>query len=87
MENIQNFLANSGISLLNTIYEKLEIHDKISSLLDFISSVDDYSQTFSYFVGGVYFIFGKPLVIALISVIAVIIGIRLCMAIVNLIYP
>lgn len=85
-------MFNSGlvklIEYLDMLYQRTGIHTTLSSLLtSFHDAMEQVNSTFSYFISGIYFIFGKPLVIWFIGVVAVIITIRIALAIINLIYP
>lgn len=76
------------INKLDSLYQSIGITQDISDLVSTLhTKLVETQNTFANFIEGVYYIFGKPLVIWLIGVIAVIIIIRIALAIVNLIYP
>lgn len=83
---INDFISGI-INTIDSIYSSLDISTHLADLLDKLNKPFDYVQDFSYYMSGVYFIFGKPLVIYFISVVAIIITIRIALAIVNLVYP
>ena len=75
------------INAVDGFYTSLDISTHLSDLLDKLNKPFDYVADFGYYMSGVYFIFGKPLVIYFISVVAIIITIRIALAVVNLVYP
>lgn len=81
LEDILRFFVN--------FFDKLLIHIGLTSLIsNLISYTDDWQQyqsTFNNYLSGVYFIFGKPLVIYMVTLFAIIVSIRIIMAFVNII--
>lgn len=76
------------IEYFDKLYQSLPLTQNISDLITSLhDKLADVETTFAYFISGVYFIFGKPLVIWFIGIVALIVTIRIALAIVNLIYP
>lgn len=75
------------LTFLDSIWTNLGISNGITNLLDKLNKPFEFVADFSYYMSGVYYIFGKPLVIYLISVVAIIVVVRLAFAIINLVYP
>ena len=61
------------------------IHPHVSDLLTLMVKWRDYSSQFQVWLGGVYYILGKPLVIFIVTAFGIILVIRLIMALVNII--
>ena len=75
------------ITFLDSIWANMGISTALENLLDKLNKPFEFVADFSYYMSGVYYIFGKPLVIYLISVVVIIVVIRLALAIINLVYP
>lgn len=80
-------IVKSILLFFDSIYQNLGVSSFIADLIDKLDKPFEYVGQFSYFISGVYFIFGKPLAVYLISVIVIILGIRLVTSVVNLAYP
>lgn len=82
-----NDFIKAIIIALDTVYQSTGISDLIADLLQKLNTPFQYQVDFAHYLQGVYFIFGKPLVMWCIGVAVVIIVIRLATAIINLIWP
>lgn len=73
------------IESLSDFYTRIGLHSLISSLIGYLDDWQSYSTLFESYLAGVYFLFGKALIIYIVSVFSVVIVIRLTFAIINLI--
>lgn len=71
--------------VLDGLYDSLGLFDLVSDLFDKISVYENYTNDIQYYLSGAYFIFGKPLIIFLVSVGATIFVIKLVGAIVMIV--
>lgn len=80
-----NDLIIKIIMVFDNLYNNFGVSALIEDLIDKISTFEDYLSDFQYYLGGVYFVLGKPLVVFMVSVFSIIFTIRLVMAIVNIV--
>lgn len=73
------------IMVFDNLYNNFGVSSLLEDLLEKVSTFEDYLSDFEYYLGGVYFVLGKPLVIFMVSVFGIIFTIRLVMAIVNIV--
>lgn len=73
------------IESFSDIYTRIGLHTLISNLIGYLDDWQSYSTLFNEYLSGVYFLFGKALVVYIVGVFAVVIVIRIAFAIVNLI--
>lgn len=72
------------ISIFTNFYSD-KIHPFFQDLIEIITSWEDYQYIFNDLLSGVMFICGKPLIVFMVSCFAIIVGIRVLMAIVNIV--
>lgn len=80
-------IVKSILQFFDTLYTNLGVSSFIADLIDKLDKPFEYIGDFSYYISGVYYVFGKPLVMYVIGVITVILAIRIILAVVNLAYP
>ena len=81
---INDLISNLILSFDNFI-NNLGIYTKITSLIGYLDDFQTYTTEFNKYLSGVYFIFGKSLVIYLVSVFGIVLFIRIAFAVVHLI--
>lgn len=72
IQNLDNLLINTGL------------YTKITELIGYLDDYQSYTTEFHKYLSGVYFVFGKPLVMYIIGVFVVIVVIRILFAVINL---
>lgn len=80
-------IVKSILQFFDTLYTNLGVSSFIADLIDKLDKPFEFIGDFSYYISGVYYVFGKPLVMYVIGVITVILAIRIILAVVNLAYP
>ena len=80
-------IFSSFITGFDEFYTSFGLTAKISELITLLTKYEDFVQDFRYYASGVYFIFGKPLVVYMVSVAVAVLVIRLILAIVNIVWP
>lgn len=80
-----NDLISSIIEAFDHLLTQMGINDKITTLLSYLDDFQTYTNEFNKYLSGVYFIFGKSLVVYIVTVALLIIVIRISFAIVNLV--
>lgn len=80
-------IVKSILQFFDTLYTNLGVSSFIADLIDKLDKPFEFIGEFSYYISGVYYVFGKPLVMYVIGVITVILAIRIILAVVNLAYP
>lgn len=80
-----NDLISSIIEAFDHLLTQMGINDKITTLLSYLDDFQTYTNEFNKYLSGVYFIFGKSLVVYIVTVALLIIVIRIAFAIVNLV--
>lgn len=80
-------IVKSILQFFDTLYTNLGVSSFIADLIDKLDKPFEFIGDFSYYISGVYYVFGKPLVMYVIGVITVILAIRIIFAVVNLAYP
>ena len=78
---ITNLFIN-GIEFLDGILTSLHLFSYLSDLLVKLNEYQNYITEFQRYLSGAYYIFGKPLVIYVLSCSAIVFGIKLVGAIV-----
>lgn len=68
------------IEFFNTLYVNFQISQKISDLLSRLNEYQNYLPDFKKYIGGVYFIFGKPLVTYIVGVAVSLFTLRIAIA-------
>lgn len=80
-----NDLISNIIEAFDYLLTQMGINDKITTLLSYLDDFQTYTTEFNKYLSGVYFIFGKSLVVYIVTVALLIIVIRIAFAIVNLV--
>lgn len=80
-----NDLISNIILAFDDLLTKIGINILITTLLSYLDDFQSYTTEFNKYLSGVYFIFGKSLVIYIVSVAVVIIILRIALAVVNLV--
>lgn len=80
-------IVKSILQFFDTLYTNLGVSSFIADLIDKLDKPFEFIGDFSYYISGVYYVFGKPLCMYVIGVITVILAIRIILAVVNLAYP
>lgn len=80
-----NDLISNIILAFDDLLTKIGINNMITTLLSYLDDFQSYTTEFNKYLSGVYFIFGKSLVIYIVSVAVVIIILRIALAVVNLV--
>ena len=80
-------IVKSILQFFDTLYTNLGVSSFIADLIDKLDKPFEFIGDFSYYISGVYYVFGKSLVMYVIGVITVILAIRIILAVVNLAYP
>lgn len=75
------------LNAYDSIYTSFGLTAKISQLIFNLTAYQDYINDFRYYFSGVYFIFGKALVVYVVGVAVTVLLIRVTMAIVNIVWP
>ena len=70
-----NDIISGLISLLSSLYTNLGLHTAFSGLLDLLDDFQQYSSLFNEYLAGVYFLFGKGLVIYMVGAFLTIVSI------------
>lgn len=83
INDIVIFFLNS----INTFYTNLGLSTRLNDLITKLNKPFDYVEDFKYYLSGVYYIFGKTLIMYIIGVAIVVIAVRLIVAIINLVKP
>lgn len=84
MKVINDIISNLILSLAD-FYTSSGLHTAVSSLIDKLDDWQQYSVLFSEYLSGVYFLFGKALVLYIVGVFTAVFLVRLFFAVVNLI--
>ena len=80
-------IVKSILQFFDTLYTNLGVSSFIADLIDKLDKPFEFIGDFSYYISGVYYVFGKSLVMYVIGVITIILAIRIILAVVNLAYP
>ena len=80
-----NDLIIKLIHLFDGLYNSFGVSSLFEDLLESASTFESYTTEFSYYLSGLYFVFGKPLIVFIVGVFSVVFMIRLVMAIVNIV--
>ena len=80
-----NDLISMAIYGLDYLLSQFGLYDKLTVLIGYLDDFQTYTTEFNKYLSGVYFIFGKSLVVYMVSVFATIVIIRIIFALVHLI--
>ena len=80
-----NDLISNLIIAFDDLLSRLGLYTKFTELVGYLDDFIQYKSEFNKYLSGVYYIFGKPLVMYLIGVFVVIVSVRIIFAIVHLI--
>ena len=80
-----NDLIIKLIQLFDGLYNSFGVSSLFEDLFEKASTFETYTTEFSYYLGGLYFVFGKSLIVFMVSVFSIVFMIRLVMAIVNIV--
>lgn len=78
-------VINFFITGFDTILQNLGIITLLNNLISFTDDWQNYQSTFNNYLSGVYFLFGKSLVIYIVTAFGIIVVIRIIMALINII--
>lgn len=84
MKVINDIISKLILSLAD-LYNSAGLHTALSNLIDKLDDWQTYSSLFADYMSGVYFLFGKALIIYIIGVFIAVFAVRLLFAVVNLI--
>lgn len=77
-------LLTGLLNMILSIYTNV-LHPHIANLLSHIMEFQNYTNDFKTYLGGVYFVLGKPLIIFILATFGLILLVRLVFAIIWLI--
>lgn len=80
---ITDFIIKSMTMIL--YFYNTYIHPHIGDLLTHINEWQNYTSTFQTYLGGVYFILGKSLIVFIITTFGIILVVRLFFAVLNIV--
>lgn len=80
-----NDLISMAIYGLDYLLSQFGLYDKLTVLIGYLDDFQTYTTEFNKYLSGVYFIFGKALVVYMVSVFVTIVIIRIIFALVHLI--
>ena len=80
-----NDLISKLILAFDDLISNLGLYTKITSLIGYLDDFQSYTTEFNKYLSGVYFIFGKSLVIYMVTVFAIVVTVRIAFAVVHLI--
>ena len=80
-----NDLISNLIIAFDDFLTNLGLYNKFATLIGYLDDFQTYTTEFNKYLSGVYFIFGKTLVIYMISVFAIIVAVRIIFAVVHLV--
>lgn len=80
-----NELISKLIIMFDDLLSRLGFNTLFSNLVGHLSDFSSYTTEFQKYLSGVYFIFGKSLITYIVGIFALIITIRIIMAVVNLV--
>ena len=84
MKVINDIISKLILSLAD-LYNSAGLHTALSSLIDKLDDWQSYSTLFAEYMSGVYFLFGKALVVYIVGVFITVFVVRLLFAVVMLI--
>ena len=84
MKVINDFIIGFINSLI-TFYESSGLHTDVTNLICYLDDWQQYSSLFAEYMQGVYFLFGKALVVYMVTVFVAVFVVRLFFAVVNLV--
>lgn len=79
---INDFISNLIIGFDNLL-NQIGLYSLISQLLDYLDDFQSYKTTFQSYLFGLYFFFGKSLIIYIVTIFGVIVTVRIIMAVVH----
>lgn len=80
-----NDIITGLISFLSSLYTNLGLHTAFSGLLDLLDDFQQYQTLFNEYLSGVYFLFGKGLVIYMVGAFLTILLVRVVFAVINIV--
>lgn len=78
-------LISNFILWVDSIFNNIGLYSALSTIITKINTYQSYVNDMQYYVRGAYFIFGKPLIIFVLSISATIFIVSLIGAIVNIV--
>lgn len=84
MKVINDIISNLILSLAD-FYTSSGLHTAVTNLIDKLDDWQTYSSLFSTYLSGLYFLFGKALILYIVGVFTAVFLVRLIFAVVNLI--
>lgn len=79
---INDFISNLILGFDNFL-NQIGLYTLISQLLDYLDDFQSYKATFQSYLSGLYFFFGKSLIIYIVTIFGVIVTVRIIMAVVH----
>ena len=80
-----NDLITKLILAFDDLLTNIGLYTKLTVLLNHLSDFTQYTTEFQKYLSGVYFIFGKALIVYMISVFVVVVAVRIVFSIVHLV--
>ena len=80
-----NDLISNLIIAFDDFLTNLGLYTKFAILIGYLDDYQTYTTEFNKYLTGVYFIFGKPLVIYMVSIFVLVVVIRIVFSVVHLI--
>ena len=80
-----NDLISNLIIAFDDLLTNLGLYTKFTILIGYLDDFQTYTTEFNKYLSGVYFIFGKTLVMYMISVFIIVVAVRIIFAVVHLI--
>lgn len=84
MKVINDLISKFILSFAN-LYDSSGLHTAVTNLIGILDDWQSYQATFAEYMQGVYFLFGKSLVVYMVTVFTIIFIVRLVFAIVHLV--
>ena len=80
-----NDLISNLIIAFDDLLTNLGLYTKFTTLIGYLDDFQSYTTEFNKYLSGVYFIFGKNLVMYMISVFIIVVAVRIIFAVVHLV--
>ena len=80
-----NDIISKLIVAFDDLLSRIGLYTKFTELVGYLDDFVQYKTEFNKYLSGVYYIFGKPLVMYIIGVFVVVVSVRIIFAVVNLI--
>lgn len=78
-----NDLLSSTITFFDNLLTDTGVFTKLSGLFNYLDDYQDYLSEFNKYLSGVYYIFGKSLVIYMVTAFGVIVGLKVLFVVLN----